>query len=122
MNAIEQAGIIYPLLVKAARDRTTVTYGDVREKLGYDNTVSGQAFRFGLDIIVFYCLKNNYPQLTTLIVNKANGLPSDTYAYDKDIDYSEEQSNSFNHSWSETFDYTGIWDMRFELREKYDIG
>lgn len=53
MTAIEQAEFIYPMLVKLAENRATITYGEVGKALGYENNVPGHAFRYGLNIIIF---------------------------------------------------------------------
>ena len=120
MNAIEQASIIYPLLVKHAKSRTRLTYGEILDILGYEKNTRGHAIRFGMDIIVLYCKENDYPQLTSLIVNKHSGVPTEGYAYGDGEDIPEEHSQCFDHKWEPTFDYTGIWDRRFELRKKFD--
>ena len=83
MNAFEQAEIIYPLLVKAAKNRSTFTYGEINEALGYKNNASGHAIRAGMDLIVLYCTESDFPQLTSLIVNKESGRPTEGYAYGK---------------------------------------
>ena len=122
MNAIEQAGIIYPMLVKAARDRTTVTYGQVNNALGYKPNATGQAIRSGMDVLVLYCLENNLPKITSLIVNKTSGAPTEGYAYGEGEDIPNEHSACYSHQWEQVIDYSEIWDSRVEIREKQNIG
>jgi hypothetical protein len=121
MNAIEQAEIMYPLLVKHAKMKTLTTYGEINKALGYRDNASGHAIRAGMDLIVLYCKEANYPQLTSLIVNKGSGEPTEGYAYGAGEDIPNEHSKCFKHQWKESFDYKGIWDRRFVLRKKYGL-
>jgi hypothetical protein len=122
MNAIEQAGVIYPMLVEAARDRSTITYGQVNNALGYKPNATGQAIRSGMDLLVLYCLENDLPKITSLIVNKNSGLPTEGYAYGTGENIPVEHSACFDHQWDRVIDYSGIWDSRVELRRKHNIG
>ena len=121
MNAVEQASIIYPLLVKHSNDRSVVTYGEVNAALGYKGNASGHAIRAGMDLIVLYCKEYDLPQLTSLIVNKKSGEPTEGYAYGEGENILEEHMKCFNHKWELTIDYTTIWDQRFELRKKFNL-
>ena len=121
LNAIEQAQMIYPMLVQAASKKTTVTYNEVNRALGYKKKASGQIIRFGMDIIVLYCKEADHPQLTSLIVNKGSRVPTGGYAYGDGEDIPEEHSKCFRHQWESSFDYKGIWDRRVELRKKYNF-
>jgi hypothetical protein len=121
MNAIEQAEIIYPLLVKYAKSRTTLTYRDVNNALGYKGNASGHAIRPGMDLIVLYCKEAKYPQLTSLIVNKVSGVPTDGYAYGDGTDIPDEHSKCYGHHWEKSFDYKWIWERRFEIRKKWGL-
>jgi hypothetical protein len=121
MNAVEQASVIYPLLVRHCKDRTVITYGEVNSALGYKGNASGHAIRAGMDLIVLYCMKNRLPQLTSLIINKKSGVPTEGYAYGEGEDISEEHMKCFNHKWESTIDYTTIWEQRFELRKKFNL-
>lgn len=121
MNAVEQAAIIYPLLIKRAQVRTTATYGEVNAALGYKGNASGHAIRAGMDLIVLYCKEAGTPQLTSMIVNKNTGEPTDAYAYGEGEDIPKEHSRCYEHDWEPEIDYTAVWDRRFELRKKYDL-
>jgi len=121
MNAVEQASIIYPLLVRHCKDRSVVTYSEVNSTLGYKENASGHAIRAGMDLIVLYCKKNGVPQLTSLITNKKSGEPTEGYAYGEGENISEEHMKCFNHKWESTIDYKAIWNKRFELRKKFNL-
>ena len=121
MIAVEQASIIYPLLVKYRNDRSVITYGEVNSALGYKGNASGHAIRAGMDLIVLYCKEYGLPQLTSLIINKNSGEPTEGYAYGEGENISEEHMKCFNHKWELTIDYTTIWDQRFELRKKFNL-
>jgi hypothetical protein len=121
MNAIEQAEKIYPLLVQAARERTTFTYGEINRSLGYKHNASGHAIRPGMDLIVLYCFEYGSPQLTSLIVNKKSGKPTEGYAYGEGENINHEHLACYAHKWEASFDYAGIWNRRFQLRKKYNL-
>ncbi len=121
MNAVEQASIIYPILVKKSCDGAVATYGEINAELGYQKNANGNAIRPGLHLIVLYCRENGLPQLTSLVVNKNNGLPTEGYACGEGENAPEEHQKCFMQKWKGDFDYSGIWDRRFELRKKYNL-
>jgi len=121
MNAIEQAEIIYPLLLSKVKSKETVTYGEINSALGYKGNASGHAIRPGMDLIVLYCKDSVFPQLTSLIVNKSSGVPTDGYAYGDGENIPDEHSKCFNHQWEASFDYKGIWARRFEIRKRWGL-
>ncbi len=121
MNSVEQASIIYPLLVRKCGEQNTVTYSEINAALGYKGNASGHAIRAGMDLIVLYCKENNLPQLTSLIINKKSGVPTEGYAYGDGENILEEHKKCFNQKWEPEIDYTATWDSRFELREKYGL-
>ena len=63
---------IWTLLVCAARERKSLTYGDVARALGMKGAGVMSSF---LDPIMRYCARNGYPPLTVLVVNQKTGLP-----------------------------------------------
>lgn len=121
MVAIEQATIIYPLLVQSAKTGCTLTYREVNDSLGYKNNASGHAIRPGMDLIVLYCKDAGYPQLTSLIVNKNSGKPTEGYAYGSGENIPDEHSKCFKHQWERFFNYKEIWDRRVELRKAHNL-
>lgn len=63
---------VWQILVAAAHERRTLTYGEVARHLGFDGAgVLAQI----LGLIMTYCQQNGLPPLTVLIVNTDTGLP-----------------------------------------------
>ena len=60
------------LLIGAATQKQLLNYDDVSRRIGYKGAgVIGPI----LDYVHQWCLANNLPPLTTLVVNKATGMP-----------------------------------------------
>ena len=57
-------------------DPTTITYGEVAERMGYDRR-AGQTLARQLGIIGHYCLLNDLPALNAIVVNELSGEPGD---------------------------------------------
>ena len=72
MTKIQRALQIWSLLVCAARDRRTYTYGGLASALGMGGAGVMAGF---LGPIMYYCQKNQLPPLTVLVVNQETGLP-----------------------------------------------
>lgn len=70
VNQVERAYRAWPMLIKRAENRTTITYGELGQALG----VHHRAVRYVLSVIQDYCLEERLPPLTILIVN-ASGRP-----------------------------------------------
>ncbi len=77
MDCREQAKKIYELCVaKANANKDTLTYGEVLNTLGYKKGVSGQAIRYGLELVLIACADSGLPILTSIVVNQLTGSPS----------------------------------------------
>lgn len=70
-NWVHAAGIAWPLLVEAGRQRTTLTYTNVAEVI-HTNPLS---VRYALDHIQNYCLENRLAPLTAVVVGRGSGTP-----------------------------------------------
>lgn len=70
VNQVERASRAWPILTRRAQQRSTITYGELGQALG----VHHRAVRYVLGVIQDYCIEENHPPLTILIVN-ASGLP-----------------------------------------------
>ena len=70
INQVERASRAWPILIKRAISRATITYGELGAALG----VHHRAVRYLLGVIQDYCLEVELPPLTILIVN-ASGRP-----------------------------------------------
>lgn len=65
------AGILWPVLVKATKNKETLEYGkDIAPILGYDPKKGGRVVRFALGPIQDFCVERELPRLTVLVVSK----------------------------------------------------
>lgn len=94
VNQVERAYRAWPILTKRARDRSTITYGELGKALG----IHHRAIRYVLGVIQDYCLEEKLPPLTILIVN-ASGLPGTGFiAFDLD-DFEEGLEKVYGFDW-----------------------
>jgi hypothetical protein len=85
MTRYQRSLQIWSLLICAARERKSYTYGQTGEILGMGGAgVMGQF----LGPIMWYCEDQDYPPLTILVVNQGTGLPGEglTTVYDVNLD------------------------------------
>ena len=71
MTRFERASQIWAVLARAAKNRQTLTYGQVGKLIGVPTAGLGQL----LEPIQSYCLIHNLPPLTLLVVQRETGLP-----------------------------------------------
>lgn len=72
MTRSERAMQIWQILISAAHNRQTLTYGQVAEHLEFEGAgVLAQI----LGCIMRYCAAKGLPPLTCLVVNQSTGLP-----------------------------------------------
>jgi hypothetical protein len=74
MTKYERSLQIWSLLICAARERKSFTYGQIAEILSMGG--AGVMANF-LGPIMWCCDRNGWPALTVLVVNKDTGLPGD---------------------------------------------
>ena len=121
MDCIEQARLIYNLCVtKVCSSRSTMTYGEVLNALGYKKNVSGQAIRYGLELVLIACANLGLPKLTSIVVNKSSGSPSAGEYLENS--WEKEAKNVFrNGEWPDVdkIDWEYVWKNRKELSNKY---
>jgi len=65
---------IWLILVSKAHNRQTVTYGQLAQLLGFKGAGT---LAHPLGHIMHYCIQNDVPPLTVLVVNQGTGLPGD---------------------------------------------
>lgn len=70
VNQVERAFRAWPVLVGIAKQRKTITYGELGEAIG----IHHRAIRYVLGVIQDYCLEEKLPPLTILIIN-GSGRP-----------------------------------------------
>ena len=94
MKEPQRALQIWSLLVCAARDRRTYTYGDLADALGMGG--AGVMGDF-LGPIMYYCRDQQLPPLTVLVVKKDTGLPGKGLTTLEDVNLDRERV--FAHDW-----------------------
>ena len=87
---------IWPLLVRAARNRMTNTYGEFASELEMDRAARSMG-RF-LDPIMWYCKANCLPPLTDLVVNKRIERPGPGLATLEE-DSEQARERVFGYDW-----------------------
>jgi hypothetical protein len=76
MDCKEQARKIYEVCISSAKVKRTITYQEVLNSLGYADGISGNAIRYGLELVLITCADQGLPKLTSIVVNKSTGEPS----------------------------------------------
>lgn len=115
INQTKRANIAWSILTEVAVNKDLITYGE----LGHQMKVHHRAVRFFLELIQNYCLNNNLPPLTILIVNQS-GKPGEGYIasdienfdLDKDLVYNFDWTkitNPFGEVEKSSSKYTGYW-------------
>ena len=94
MTRFQRSLQIWSLLVCAARDRRTYTYGELAGALGMGG--AGVTAQF-LDPIMHYCLQQQFPPLTVLVVNRNTGLPGEGLTTLENVNLDRERV--FTHDW-----------------------
>lgn len=70
-DRIKFAGLAWPILIKCATSRRTITYGELAEQLH----IHHRQCRLFLELLQNHCIENQLPPLTSLVVGKSSGLP-----------------------------------------------
>lgn len=97
MNMFELGYLAWPVLVQASKERRIINYGDLAEAIGYRGA---RPTRFALEPIQNLCMEKGWPPLTSIVVNKASGLPGKGFiAWPGDIKEAHEQVFAF--AWEE---------------------
>lgn len=93
MTRYQRASQIWSLLICAARERKTYTYGKVADILGFGGAgVMAQI----LGCIMWYCEENDFPPLTVLVVNQESGLPGEGLSTVEDVNSDREEVFQFD--------------------------
>jgi alkylated DNA nucleotide flippase Atl1 len=94
MTRYQRASQIWSLLICAARERKTYTYGDVAKILGFGGAGVMAPL---LGCIMWFCEMNGFPPLTVLIVNQDTGLPGEGLATLEEVNADREEV--FRYDW-----------------------
>ena len=93
MTTYERAVQIYQVLICAAHHRATMTYPMLGGMIG----LPAQALGPHLEHIQSYCLENDLPPLTVLVVKTSGGRPGSGFHTAEDVDRARE--SVFVHNW-----------------------
>jgi len=84
---------VWSILVCKAANRQTLTYGQLATYLGFEG--AGTLAHI-LGHVMHYCIQNNLPPLTVLVVNQDTGLPGEGLI---DADLNADREKAFNFNW-----------------------
>jgi putative restriction endonuclease len=107
INQEQRAFSAWTILTKSAKNSEPITYGELARQLNLHH----RAIRFILGVIQDYCMRNELPPLTIIVLNKNTGLPGDGFiAYD--IENSQDGMNKvYAYEWTKLtnpFEYAQI--------------
>jgi len=71
LNQVERAYRAWPILIARAENETPITYGELAGSFGLHH----RAVRYVLGVIQDYCLNEDLPPLTILVINAQTGTP-----------------------------------------------
>jgi hypothetical protein len=94
MTRAERAMQIWQILIAAAHDRRTFTYGQIANLLDFKGAGVVASF---LNPIMGYCDAKGLPPLTVLVVNQDTGLPGGGLTTLQDVN--QDREAVFNHNW-----------------------
>lgn len=94
VNQIERASRAWPILISIAKQRKTVTYGELAILLN----IHHRAIRFVLSVIQDYCLEVRIPPITILVINGSGKPGSGFIAYNLDY-FDEGLDEVFSFDW-----------------------
>lgn len=98
MKSSERALQMWQILISAAHNRQTLTYGQMSElvDLGPAST-GGVVVSQHLGLLLYYCKLNNLPPITVLVVNKNTGRPGEGLTTLEELN--QDRERVFNHEW-----------------------
>jgi len=85
---------IWPILISLAHNRQIITYKKLADLIGMRG--AGVLGKGPLDRIAYYCIQNNLPPLTSLVVNEKTGLPGKGIPVKQSA---AQREQVFNHAW-----------------------
>lgn len=90
------AGVLWPILIKAAKDNAKPIYSDLAPIINTNPLNVGRA----LGPILFHCIDYKLPPLTSIVIGKNTGVPGDGFiAWDVD-DLETAHKLVFEYDWS----------------------
>jgi HNH endonuclease len=97
-DQFELAGRVWPVLVRAAQKRRTLTYGEVAPLIGLGLPIP---VRHALHPIYLLCPEKGWPHLTGLVVNADTGRPGPGFEAWKDEDLEKRWAEVFDYDWGQ---------------------
>lgn len=96
----EQAHAIWNVLsgLVLHKDKATITYGELAELLGYPSK-AGITLSEALGIVSTYCLYNDLPPISVLVVEKNSGIPGWLGMIPEGSTYKKEQKKVHKTKW-----------------------
>jgi hypothetical protein len=108
-----RAAGVWDALTTVASEKSTITYEDLAKIL----SVHHRTLKYPLEIIKNYCLKNELPALTTLVVGKKTGKPGAGNGI-PEVQLENEESKVFSFEWAELENPFGETETR-DLRDMF---
>jgi len=97
MTQADQAVLLWPMLLLAARNQQILSYARVAGLTGIAQQGLGKA----LGLIHHYCRRRGYPLLNCLVISRDKGLPGEGLPEEMDpVQVLIEQSKVFVFDWS----------------------
>jgi hypothetical protein len=96
MTRGQRAAQIWPLLALCAKQRQILSYDQLSKLIGVFRPGLGQL----LEPIQSYCLLQQLPALTSLVVSEVTGLPGEGFIAASDVP--QAQARVFEHEWAST--------------------
>jgi hypothetical protein len=96
MTRSERAAQLWPLLTFCATTRHVLNYDQAARHIGVLRPAMGSI----LEPIQSYCLLNDLPALSVIVVGGKSGLPGEGFVASAHVPH--EQSRVFNHPWLDT--------------------
>ncbi|MEY2631526.1 MAG: hypothetical protein RIR00_180 [Pseudomonadota bacterium] len=96
INQTDRARLAWNVLTHQASQKEPITYGELGQKIG----IHHRAVRYALGPIQDYCLENNLPPLTILVINQT-GKPGTGFIAHDTNDLRNGLSLVFNYPWKD---------------------
>lgn len=97
MNRSERASQIWSVLAWAAKNRQSLTYGQLGKLIGVPTAGLGQL----LEPVQSYCMSHGLPPLTVLVVQQESGLPGPGFTGATASQFARAQAEVFAKDWLE---------------------
>ena len=95
LRTSERANQIWAVLAWAAKNRQSLTYGQLGKLIGIPTAGLGQL----LEPIQSYCISKGLPPLTVLVVQQGSGLPGPGFTGATASQFAQAQAEVFANDW-----------------------